>query len=151
MAFQETKMSRFFFKSAVHLFLIQEEKILLSRRFNTGYEDGNYSVVAGHLEGGERVVTAAVRESREEVGITIQPRHIEVVGVMHRLSEDERFDFFVVADEWEGQVRNMEPNKCDDLSWFPLEELPDNMVPYVRKAIQNYLSGIWFDSFGWDQ
>ncbi len=144
-------MSRFLFKSAVHLFLIQDEKILLSRRYNTGYEDGKYSVVAGHLDGGERVGTAAVREAREEVGITIQTRQIEVVGVMHRLSEDERFDFFVVTDEWQGKVRNMEPEKCNDLSWFPLEELPENMVPYVRKAIQNYLSGIWFDSYGWEK
>jgi 8-oxo-dGTP pyrophosphatase MutT (NUDIX family) len=144
-------LNRFLFKSAVHLFLIQDEKILLSRRYHTGYEDGKYSVVAGHLDGGERVVSAAVREAREEVGIIIQPRHIEVVGVMHRLSEDERFDFFVVTDEWQGSIRNMEPDKCDDLSWFPLEGLPENMVPYVRKAIQNYLSGIWFDSFGWEK
>ena len=49
-------MPHFKFKSAVHLFLIQDDKILLLRRYNTGYEDGNYSVIAGHLAGGEQVV-----------------------------------------------------------------------------------------------
>ena len=143
-------MTQAIFVSAVHLFLIKRGEILLLRRYNTGYEDGNYSVVAGHLDGGERVVEAAVREAKEEVGITIPPREIEVVGVMHRLSDDERIDFFVLADRWLGDVRNMEPDRCDELRWQPLDDLPDNVIPYVRKAIENFRAGIWFDSFGWD-
>ena len=38
------------FPVAVHLFFLRDDQILLLRRFNTGYEDGKYSVVAGHLE-----------------------------------------------------------------------------------------------------
>jgi len=40
---------------AVHLFLLQDNKILLSKRYNTGYEDGNWNVPAGHVEEGESV------------------------------------------------------------------------------------------------
>ena len=144
------KSTRFKFPSAVHLFLIRDGRILLLRRFNTGYEDGNYSVVAGHLDGGEKVRDAAVREAAEEVGILIAPQDVEVVGVMHRKSNDERIDWFVTIRRWTGEIRNAEPDKCDALAWFAPDRLPPNIIPYVRRAIENYTRGIWFDSFGWE-
>ncbi len=119
------------------------------RRYNTGYQDGNYSVVAGHLNGGEPITDAAIREAREEVGIEIQAQDLEVVGVMHRLSDDERIDFFLLASSWSGQVSNEEPHRCDQLIWSDLDELPENVIPYVRRALDNYRSDRWFDSYGW--
>ena len=123
--------------------------MLLLRRFNTGYQDGSYSVVAGHLDGGERIRDAAVREAREEVGIEIAAEDLDVVGVMHRLSDEERIDFFLAASSWSGDIRNEEPHRCDRLAWFDLEGLPENVIPYVRRALENYQRGRWFDSFGW--
>lgn len=141
---------RFRFVSAVHLFLVREGRVLLLRRWNTGYEDGNYSVVAGHLDGGEEVVAAAVREAREEVGIDVGPSDLRVVGVMHRRSDDERIDFFLEARRWSGEIANREPTKCDELRWADPDRLPPNVVPYVRRALDNHRRGVWFDSFGWD-
>lgn len=143
------------FVAAVHLFLVHDGDILLLRRINTGYADGQYSVIAGHLDGDERVTQAAIREAAEEAGIRIDPADIDVVGVMHRRVEDherhERIDFFLATCHWDGTIRNLEPHKCDDLSWFELGELPENVVPYVRRAIENYRAGRWFDSFGWGE
>ena len=134
---------------AVHLLLVKEGRVLLLRRYNTGYEDGNYSVVAGHVEGGEELVTAMVREAREEAGIELSPSDLDVVGVLHFKSDKEYISFFLKASAWSGDVTNMEPDKCDDLCWFGIEDLPDNTIPYVRHAIENYRRGIWFSSFGW--
>ena len=136
--------------ATVHIFLTNnEDEILLLRRFNTGYEDGKYSVVAGHIDGNEEVKAAAIREAKEEAGIEIQPSDIEVVGVMHRKGTDERVDFFLAASRWNGSIVNVEPDKCDDLSWHSILDLPVNMVAYVRQALENYRKGEFFDSFGW--
>ena len=90
-------MARDWFRvvAAVHLFLIRDGQVLLLRRYNTGYEDGWYSVIAGHLDGGEEVTAAMRREAREEAGIEIAPEDLRVVGVMHRKATEERIDFFL--------------------------------------------------------
>jgi ADP-ribose pyrophosphatase len=134
---------------AVHLLLLRDDKILLLRRFNTGYEDGNYSIVAGHSDGNEDVKSAMIREAREEAGIEITPNNIKFASVMHRRSDDERIDFFFIAESWHGEITNMEPQKCDDLSWFEIDNLPNNIIPYVKRAIENFITGVQFDIYGW--
>ena len=134
---------------AVHLLLVKDSRLLMLRRYNTGYEDGNYSVVAGHIDGGEDLKTAMIREAREEAGIEIPRSDLEIVGVIHFKGDAEYIHFFLKASAWSGEVRNMEPNKCDDLRWFGMGELPGNTVPYVRQAIDNYSDGTWFGSLGW--
>lgn len=141
---------RFRILAAVHLFLIREDHILLLRRSQTGYEDGFYSVIAGHLDGHEEIIAAMIREAKEEALIDIEPSDLQVVGVMHRnFSVDEAVNFFLTATRWKGVVSNGEPHKCDELAWYPIDCLPENLIPYVRKAIDNYRQGIWFESFGW--
>ena len=70
--------------------------------------------------------------------------------MMHRISDNERIDFFVTVSSWQGEITNNEPDKCDDLYWFPLDQLPENTIPYVRRAIHNYQAKIPFSSFGWE-
>jgi 8-oxo-dGTP pyrophosphatase MutT (NUDIX family) len=137
------------FPITVHLLFFRDAKILLIRRFKTGYRDGEYSVPAGHLDGDETIKAAAAREAAEEVGVHIEPRDLFFSSVMHRNEGDERVDFFVHVRAWSGEPVNKEPNKCDDLRWEDVESLPQNMIPYVRQAIQNHLDGIRFDEFGW--
>jgi len=133
----------------VHLFFFRENQILLARRFNTGYRDGEYSVPAGHLDGGETVVAAGIREAKEEVDVTIETSNIIFSSVMHRIEGDERVDFFVHVQKWEGEIVIAEPDKCDDLRWADVSELPGNIIPYVKRAIGNHLNGVSFDEFGW--
>ncbi|HEV7129655.1 MAG TPA: NUDIX domain-containing protein [Ktedonobacterales bacterium] len=151
-------LPRFKLIPAVHLFLTRDDQVLLLRRHNTGYEDGKYSVIAGHLDGDEEVTTAAIREAREEAGIEIEPADIAMVGVMHRRSprphaQDERVDFFVRVTRWRGTLINAEPHKCAELTWCALNHLPDDTIPYVRCALDNFRThdGVWFESFGWER
>lgn len=69
--------------------LLRDDTILLLRRFNTGFADGQYSLPAGHLDGNEHVIDAAIREAREEIGIEIDASTARVCGVMHRFGGTE--------------------------------------------------------------
>ena len=139
------------FPVTVHLLIFRENQVLLLRRFNTGYADGQYSVPAGHLDGGETVMDAAAREAEEEVGVNIEAGHMTFSTVMHRMEgnqEDERVDFFVHVHHWQGEPFNAEPEKCDDLRWVDFRDLPLNIVPYVKQALRNHLAHVPFDEFG---
>ena len=142
-------MSRRTFPVTVHLLFIDENKILLARRFNTGYRDGGYSVPAGHLDGNETVIAAGIREAKEEVGVTLNAEDMAFSSVMHRVEGDERVDFFIQIQKWSGEIINAEPDKCDDLRWTNLNDLPANIIPYVARAIHNHLNNVKFDEFGW--
>ncbi len=136
---------------AVHVLLLRGNNVLLLQRMDTGYEDGNYSVVGGHLDGGETVRQAAVRETLEEAGVAVDLKDVNVVGVMHRRAHnEERIDFFVAVDRWQGEIENREPHKCAELSWHSFDRLPENVIPYVRQALTNFRRGVWFGSFGWE-
>ncbi len=142
-------MSRAKMPVAVHLLLIKDEKILLLRRYNTGYEDGNYSVCAGHVDDGEVYYEAMLRETKEEIGIEILKDHLKPIQVMHRKKDDERVDYFFLANEWKGKIQNMEPDKCDELRWVNINELPINTIPYIKYAIEQHLNNQPFTDFDW--
>jgi len=140
-------MIRARFPATVHLFFFRENQILLLRRFNTGFRDGEYSVPAGHLDGGETVMQAGIREGKEEVGVDLQESNMTFSSVMHRIEDDERVDFFVQVHKWDSEPFNAEPDKCDDVRWVEINNLPANTVPYVRQALSNHLDGIPFAEY----
>ena len=107
--------------------------------------------VAGHVDPGESVTRAALREIGEEVGLGLAPERLRVVGVMHRKSDDERVDFFLACElDGEEAPRNREPGKCSELVWACLVDLPADTIPYVRAALVSYRRGVWFEEFGWE-
>lgn len=138
---------------ASYLFLEKNGKILIGRRCNTGYRDGEYQVPAGHIEEGELPTEALIREVKEEIGIDINHDDIELVHVSYSPIHDEtgdRVDFFFKVTKWNGEVTNMEPNKCDDLIWVSPNELPENFTFHVRKAVKAMMEGISFEEITLD-
>ena len=134
---------RFKIIPSVYLVLIKDNKILLSRRYNTGYFDNYYSFPAGHLDGEETVKQAMVREAKEETGIVLNALDLKLIHTMNRrIPDDERVDFFFTTEKWQGEPKIMEPEKCSDLSWFEINNLPNNIIPYIKQAIDSYLNNI---------
>ena len=147
-----TTKERFKIIPAVYLVLEKDGRILLSRRYNTGHEDGNYSLVAGHLEGDESFRQAMTREAKEEAGIILNSDDLKVVHITHKRKmageDSERIDIFLTANKWKGEPKNMEPDKCDDLKWFSKDDLPENMVSYVGHALKQIEKNKFYSELG---
>lgn len=138
---------------AVYVFLERNGHILLMRRYNTRYQDGNYSVPSGHIESAELPTEAIIRETKEEVGVILNPLYLSLIHVSYRPVHDEtgnRVDFFFRARGWVGPAVNSEPHKCDDIIWPYVDQLPENMVPLVRHAIKCSRNKVMFSELGID-
>ena len=85
-------------KMVVLLMLIRNSdkntEVLLHRRYKTGYLDGMYDFVGGHVEKNESLETAIIRESKEEIGIEIEKKDLEFVTMMHLYQKDYIYVFF---------------------------------------------------------
>ncbi len=138
---------------AVYLLLFNGTRVMLSKRANTGYEDRNYGLIAGHVEESETLRAALAREAFEEAGLEIESDAINLALVMHRWSAtsepSERMDFFLRVDNFQGELVNREPGKCDELSWFEIANLPSNTIAYIRHAIEKVAVGASYCEYGW--
>ncbi|MEV0347686.1 NUDIX domain-containing protein [Nonomuraea sp. NPDC050680] len=143
----EARPERFRAIVDVHVMLVRDGMVLLGKRAGTGYGDGQWHLPSGHLEPGESVVGAAIREAREEVGVTIRPEDLEFAHVMHRAPD--RVGLFFVARKWAGEPYNAEPHKCAALAWRPLGRLPDDTIGYPAEAIARVLEEEPFALYGW--
>ena len=139
--------------AASYLILIKDDKILLSKRHNTGYHDGDYSLAAGHIEKDETAKENIVREALEEIGVKVTLQDLKLVHILHRPSDEDyeqkRMDFFWQAKNWKGFPKILEPEKCSELVWCPIAKLPKNTIPYVRQAIECTRKNIIYSEFGW--
>lgn len=134
--------------TGVHIVCERNGQILLMRRAGTGFFDGLYSLPGGHVEPGESALAAARRELREETGLSVDGPDLVWLGVVHRLSDTNRIDFFLRARHWRGEPAILEPDKCDRLEWCAADALPAATVDYVRAALHAG-AGPWVLELGW--
>lgn len=124
------------------IFKDQQGRIAFVLRTNTGWMDGYYGLPSGKVEVGEFFTECAMREAKEETGVTIVAKDLKPVLVMHRIELDGSWvDTFFEANVWDGEVHNAEPEKSRELVWLDPKQLPDNMVPPVRFAIEQIAVG----------
>ena len=145
------KKVRFKLTPAVYALFVKENEVLLMRRYNTGYQDGFYGLPAGHLDGNESAKHAMIREINEEVGVKIKENSLKFALIMHRNCIDyEYIDLFFIVNKWEGNFVIMEPNKCDEFKWFPINNLPENTIEYIKDAVKCYLNKQNYCELGWE-
>jgi len=136
---------------AASLILKNGNEVLLYKRINTNYENGNYGLVGGYVDAGETVQAGIAREAKEEAGIDIKIEDFKVVHIMHSKASGRYGEFitvFLEASKWTGKPANLEPDRCGELSWYLPENFPENMVKQVSSALENISKGIFFSNFG---
>jgi 8-oxo-dGTP pyrophosphatase MutT (NUDIX family) len=140
--------TRFSVVPAAYVILRRDDEVLLQLRRDTGYRDGFWATAAaGHVERGESVLAAAVREAREELGVEIAPADLEPLAAMHRTNAtgdliDERVDFFFTCRRWSGTPSRLEEEKSAAVEWFSLDALPDPVVPHELVVFQALRRGL---------
>lgn len=126
----------------------QNNEVLLLRRKSTGFGDESYGFIGGHVEQNEKVIDAAIREAKEEVGIAINSENLIFKSVMNRKVNEttEYIDFVFCVRKWHGKVTNMEPEKCSEIAWCKTNNLPSNIIDFEKCLINN---NDIFLSWGW--
>lgn len=122
-----------------------EIEILLSLRKDTGYRDGEYELPGGHVEEGEDLKQAMIREAKEELLIDIKEENLKIVHILHHYNGN-RINFIFITDCYEGKVQIGEPDSCEKLEWFSIKNLPNNIIPKIKKSIEEIREGVFYSS-----
>src|SRR6187402_652146 len=139
---------------ACFVLIQRENNIAMVLRKNTGWMDGYYGLPAGKVEYGEPYAVGAIREAKEEAGVDIALSDIRFVHVAHRHGENDEeimdwVDVYFEADKWTGEPYNAEEDKSERLDWLDLNDLPENIVPPQRDALQRIAKGEFYSEYGW--
>jgi len=136
---------------ASYLVLMKDNQVLLLKRINTGHEDGNYSMIAGHVDENESFSKTIIREAFEEANLNLTAKDITIALVLHRKASDsERIDVFFMCKKKDLKPINKEPQKCSELAWFDLDSLPLNIIPYIKHVLSCIQNNIFYSEYGWD-
>lgn len=139
-------------KTASLTILEKEGKILLIRRFATGFADGLYTLPSGKVDENESFTEAAIRETLEEVNVEIELTDLKSAHIMFERRDKEKENWihhFFLVKKWHGEIKNMEPHKCDDIQWFYINKLPSNILPFVKYAIEKIYENCHYSECSW--
>ncbi|GAA2471490.1 NUDIX domain-containing protein [Winogradskya humida] len=138
----------------VLLLLTDGDQVLLALRDGTGYADGQWNLPSGKLEHGEDALSAVIRETREEIGLHLDPQEPRMVATVHHRNNAGKsrvgLVFTAAYDAARhGEPVNAEPHKCAKIEWAPVELLPSNTYPFTSACVRAFQEGQPFALSGW--
>lgn len=133
------------FKSAVHMLIMDDNKLLVQKRKGTKLWPGYYALPAGHIDEGENQYDALIREAKEELGIIIDPNKIINSYVVLRRNYfkidgkqlEPYIDYYFEISEYVGTPKIVEKDKCDELIWADINNLPKPFINYEGSFLEN--------------
>lgn len=123
-------------KVGVGVIVIKDGKILLGKRKNA-HGEGSWSFPGGHLEFNESWEDCASRETMEETGVAIKNiRFGTVTNDIFQAEEKHYITIFMLSDYESGEVKIMEPEKCEKWEWFPWSQLPQPLFVPIQNLLK---------------
>ncbi len=122
------------------IILNEQGEVLLGLRAGS-HGAGEWAIPGGHLEIGETIFETATREVLEETGLAVDP--VELVAVCddidHVQTGGRQYVHIGVLGRYQGgEPAVMEPHKCTELRWFPLDALPEPLFHPTLLVLRNY-------------
>ena len=119
--------------------------VLLARRSGVRYGEGLWGLPGGHAGLRESWGAAAVRETSEEVGVTVDPADVVPLGVQRYVDgEYAGVDAFFRARRWRGQPAPV--SECSEVAWWDPARLPTDTLPWLGASLHRLLAqGAWLD------
>lgn len=122
------------------MLLDPQGRVLLGRRSGVSYGNGLWGLPGGHVEPGEGLAEAAVREVLEEVGVRVDPSALRALGVSrYDLEGVQGADFFFSAEVWEGTPGPLAGTS--EVGWFAPQDLPADALPWLPPILEAHLHG----------
>jgi 8-oxo-dGTP diphosphatase len=119
----------------VAILLVSDHRVLVEKRKLTKrLAPGTVAIPGGHVDRGERLEQALVREAREELGIV--PREIGFVCTLMHLAEELRTLHYFAVRSWEGDIV---PEEAESVIWLPLDSVDQLDFDVDRTAVNEYL------------
>lgn len=115
----------------VGVVVIEDDKVLLIREAKDKCR-GQWNFPAGHLDDGEYILDAAVREAREETGYGVELK--ELVGVLNQ-KDQARPQFFFFTGEIKNGDGVYDPEEIMDMRWVPLNELDNYEMRMPKEEV----------------
>ncbi len=129
--------------------LMRDGKVLLGKRHDDAVKassalhgEGTWTLPGGKMEFHESLEEGGKREVKEETGIDV--KKVSVIGVSNDMVSDAHFvTVHLMADEFEGEPRIMEPDEITTWQWFSLDSLPSPIYKPSEKMLNNYKKQIF--------
>ena len=129
-------------KVGVQCFVLSGFSLLLGQRAG-GFGAGTWGLPGGHLEQGETILRAGARELEEETGIVAE--NMRVVAIGDPIPENNyHLQIGVLVDSWSGEPGVVAPDECNELRFFPLDDLPSPLFVSSAYIIEKYLRGVLY-------
>ena len=121
-----------------------KEGLVLMGLRRSPHGQGTWSFPGGHLEFGETMIAAAIRETKEETGMDVSDlKLVSLADEMGALDKNKHYvNVGFLANTCQGEPQIIEPEKWEKWEWFDLDNLPEPIFEGPALMIKKYKNKI---------